>query len=83
MADERECSFYRRPGNSSMGFDRGYCEFDDTSIVCDGKIRACRKVDSLRQYLMGRAWMKVTIEERRTGDYAEEQWKPKEAERVR
>ena len=61
METERRCSFYRRCGSRGMGHGYGYCEFDSTYTNCDEEARRCRKLDSLKQYLMGREWMKTKI----------------------
>ncbi len=61
METEKRCSFYRSSGSPGMAHTHGYCEFDCTYIMCDGETKRCRKLDSLKQYLMGRQWMKMRI----------------------
>jgi len=58
---ERRCPFYRSSGSGGMGHKYGYCEFDDTYTMCGGETKRCKKLDSLKQYLMGREWMKMRI----------------------
>ncbi len=61
MEIERGCPFYRSSGSPGMGRRHGYCEFDYVYTMCDGETKRCRKLDSLKQYLMGREWMKMRI----------------------
>jgi len=44
-----------------MGHRHGYCEFDCTYTICDGETKRCKKLESLKQYLVGREWMKMRI----------------------
>jgi len=44
-----------------MDPSHGFCEFDYAYAMCDGETKRCRKLNSLKQYLMGREWMKMRI----------------------
>lgn len=55
----RECPFYRIICSSVINNKNGYCEFDEMHTICDGKLKHCKKLDTLRQYLMEREWMKI------------------------
>jgi len=61
METERRCPFYRISGTPGIGHRYGYCEFDCSYAICKGQTERCKKVESMRQYLMGREWMKVRI----------------------
>ena len=62
METEKRCAFYRNYGGPCVGRGSGHCEFDSTYSICDGEIKNCAKLDVLRRYLMGRSWMKTTLE---------------------
>jgi len=66
METEKRCSFYRRSESPNMGHRGGYCEFDCTGTICDGQIKRCKKLDSLKQYLMRREWVKMRIKVERS-----------------
>ncbi len=61
METEERCPFYRSIESSNMEGGKGYCEFDYNGTICDGRDDHCRKLKSLKQYLMGREWMKMRV----------------------
>jgi hypothetical protein len=75
METERRCPFYRRSGTPGMGDRHGYCEFDCSYVICEGKTERCKKLESMRQYLTGREWVKVRIKLEKNKHYLEEEWK--------
>ena len=66
MADERGCPFQKNSDTLDMGPHDGYCELNRTHPVCNGKIKLCENIESLRRYVMERVWMKVRIKEEKT-----------------
>lgn len=64
-----------------MDYRYGYCEFDSTYTICDGEAERCRKLESLKQSLMGREWMKIRIKGEKTIHYLEEQCEYKEVKK--
>ena len=68
METERRCAFYRGCGSPAMGHRHGYCEFDCTHTLCGGETKRCKKLDSLKQYLLGREWMKMRIKAEESAD---------------
>ncbi len=59
MATEGRCLFHGSSGGSRMGIKCGFCQFDRAHTDCNGDTRHCRRLEFLKQYLMGREWMKV------------------------
>jgi hypothetical protein len=82
METERRCSFYRSSGNPVMDYRYGYCEFDSINTICNGETKRCKKLESLKKYLMGREWMKVGMKGGKTIYYLEEQWEHKKVKEV-
>jgi len=64
-----------------MGHGHGYCEFDCSYAICAGKTDRCKKLDSMKQFQMGREWMKVRIKMEENEHYLEEELKHKEVKK--
>jgi hypothetical protein len=82
METERRCPFYRSSGSPIMDYRHGYCEFDFIYTICNGETKLCNKLESLKEYLMGREWMKVKVKVEKTIHYLEEQWQQKEIKKL-
>jgi len=81
METERRCPFYRSSGTPGMGHRLGYCEFDCSFAICEGNTERCKKLESMKQYLTGREWMKVRTKIGKNMHYFGEEWKHKEVKK--
>jgi len=82
METKSQCPFYRSSGSPAINHRPAYCEFDCTYAICDGEVKHCGKLHGLRQYLMGRDWIKVRIKGEKTKQYLERHWEHKEVKTV-
>ena len=58
MRNQELCPFYLSSRSLGTDLNCGWCELDFTHASCDGEISHCEKVNSLKQYVMKREWMK-------------------------
>lgn len=58
---KRVCPFYQNNGSRRMSDTYSYCEFDGAKTICNGENKKCKKLNSLREYLMKREWVKMRI----------------------
>ncbi len=47
----KKCNFYREDGTSKGSGIKGYCDLDQSWVVCGGDIQACKKLSLLKKYL--------------------------------
>jgi hypothetical protein len=51
MGEEKKCPLFRKPESLSIGKGIGYCDFDNSSAICEGNVKSCERPDALRLYL--------------------------------
>jgi hypothetical protein len=47
MTPERQCFFHRNPDSLRIGIGIGYCDSDNTWVICDGDRKFCENPDAL------------------------------------